>query len=346
MGLKRTSLMAVTAILLFLSGSAAQAQSLMEKKFLAETDDLYAKGKEWYDDGYRLQADWYYAQAVVAVQSFKYAIANIALKVVQDMEAAEEAEQKAALKAELDKEPETVDESMNDVFGFDVNAMLSGLNKFAKAADKMADKMEEAAEKIEEKAEAMGFSMDDEKEARDKMWNILSGFSIVSPYPFFFEGLVENALGNKDEAAAAFRKSFANPYMIKTDLDFRFLDGMELPELRALYSRLDVKYTQYIQGLSLSSSSFERDWRNFNDDWLVTQGLNCLTRENPSISESVPFFDAAVCANPFLVDNFILAASIHICTRNYERAAEYINEGLLLDPNNKDLKEMVNDLKK
>ena len=336
----------LAAALLAVCSPAARAQYPIEKELLAETDRLYAEGNAWYEAGYKLQADWYYAQAVVAVQSFKFAVSNIAIKVVRAQEDSVEAANRAALKAEIAKAPDTVDDSTNDIFGFNINSVLSTLNSIAKAADKMADDIDKAADAITAKGEKLGISMDDDKESRAEMWNILANQSIVSPYPYFFEGLVENAYGYRDDAVKALSCAFSNPYLLHTDLDFRFLNGITLEDLRALYARLDARYSEYMQGLSLSTSTCIRDWRNFNDDWLIYAGTKLLTESKDGIVEAVPYFDAAVSANPFNVENFVVAAAAHIASGDYSRAAEMVNEGLLLDPSNSDLKQMVSDLNK
>ena len=43
-----------------------------ETAFMAEAEEMFQKGNKLYEQGYMLQANYYYGQAVVAVASLRY----------------------------------------------------------------------------------------------------------------------------------------------------------------------------------------------------------------------------------------------------------------------------------
>ena len=48
-----------------------------ETAFMAEAEEMFQKGNKLYEQGYMLQANYYYGQAVVAVASLRYGLSEL-----------------------------------------------------------------------------------------------------------------------------------------------------------------------------------------------------------------------------------------------------------------------------
>ena len=334
-----------TLLLLVLSGGSAFAQSDMERRFLKEMDKLVESGDRYYDAGYTLQSEWFYGQAVVGIRSFQYALDRIAYALVKQREEAQDKAHEDALRAYVDKGPEKIEanEEASEILGFDVNAMLEGLNSFSKVLMGVSDKMEEKAEVMEKKLEEMGFDVDGAATVMSDRWRSLSSLSIVSPYPFFFEGIVLDMCGDRNKARTAYACAVCNPYIMRGLMDFTFLSTLSLEEVQSLWWRLENHVTGYLDRVRVSANPFPRDWRSWNSAYLVSKGAEILGSEG-SVSSALPWFDAAVAANPFDAGMFVSAAAAHMMMGDAKGAAYYINQGLLLDPDNADLMDMAGDL--
>ena len=69
---------------------------------MAEAEEMFQKGNKLYEQGYMLQANYYYGQAVVAVASLRYGLSELIYVKQRDERAAAKkaAEEKAARQAE------------------------------------------------------------------------------------------------------------------------------------------------------------------------------------------------------------------------------------------------------
>ena len=80
------------AALPFCSGQVSdervsQDAYLVESAFLKEAWDLFDEGEKCMEQGFSLQANYYYGQAVVAVASFRYAVNEILMMHKKEAEA-------------------------------------------------------------------------------------------------------------------------------------------------------------------------------------------------------------------------------------------------------------------
>ena len=65
---------------------------------MAEAEEMFQKGNKLYEQGYMLQANYYYGQAVVAVASLRYGLSELIYVKQRD-------ERAAAKKAAEEKQP-------------------------------------------------------------------------------------------------------------------------------------------------------------------------------------------------------------------------------------------------
>lgn len=338
-------------------GAGAQQPYPAEEAFLKHTDRLYEEGQKWAAGGLFMQADWYYAQAAVAVESFQYALISLSRNNLQLAEEARKKAREEARKAQYADTPTEVDEESQEMamemFGLDVNSLLKGLNSVANAAEEIADKVEEVTPAFEQEMKEMAerllgpMEWDEWKAQRAQTWDRIASRSIISPWPWFFEAVTNLCLGlPKEDAAEPYTYAVVNPNFPQMDLDLNFLATISRDEIKELYYRLDAKRAQYESNLGSSvQTSLPRDWRNCSYTHLLQQGVKILQDDENRYPEAAPWFVEAVKAFPFDADVICAAASALIANSDIETAVSYINMGLLLDPNNSKLQALVSDLK-
>ncbi|MFR5375045.1 MAG: hypothetical protein ACLTH5_06280 [Parabacteroides distasonis] len=78
-----------------------------ETAFMAEAEEMFQKGNKLYEQGYMLQANYYYGQAVVAVASLRYGLSELIYVKQRD-------ERAAAKKAAEEKQRKEDEEDMED----------------------------------------------------------------------------------------------------------------------------------------------------------------------------------------------------------------------------------------
>ena len=338
-------------------GAGAQQTYPAEEAFLKHTDRLYEEGQKWAAGGFFMQADWYYAQAAVAVESFQYALISLSRNNLQQAEEARKKAREEARKAQYADTPTEVDEESQEMamemFGLDVNSLLKGLNNIANAAEELADKVEEATPAFEQEMKDLAerilgpIEWDDWKVERARTWDRIASKSIVSPWPWFFEAVTNLCLGlPQEDAAEPYTYAVINPNFPQMDLDFTFLETISRDGIKDLYYRLDAKRAQYESNLGTTvQTSLPRDWRNFSYTHLLQQGVKILQDDENRYPEAAPWFVEAVKAFPFDAEILCAAACALIANSDIETAVSYINMGLLLDPNNSNLQTLVSDLK-
>ena len=350
---------AVLLLCVSLSAGAQQAYKA-EEQFLAYTDHFHELGKEWARRGYFMQADWYYAQATVAVESLQYALITLSRKQYEEAAAArkqarDEAD-RAERKAMIEEGPTEFDEDTQELaaelFGVDLGGLMTGLHGVLKTTDEMVDKLDEVAPVIEEGIKRWGESIlgpiewDEWKVQRSQMWEQISTKSIASPWPWFFEAFTDLCLGLKEDAAEPLAVAMLNPYLPEEKIDFAFLQTLSRAEIRDMYYRLDAKRAEYEDRLGSSVECYiPRSWENFNYANLAMKGRQLLEDDQARYPEAAPWFVAAVKAFPFDANLFCAAASLLCANGDLEAAVNYINIGLRLDPNNENLRSLVSDLK-
>lgn len=351
----------VTLLLLCVClGAAAQRPYPAEELFLKHTDRLYEEGRKWASGGFPMQADWYYAQAAVAVESFQYALISLSrYRLEQTEQAQEEARYKAVMSQKIEVADSVTDEQQQramELFGIDVNSMLKDLQfleDFSDEVDAMSDSLDALTPVLQDEISRFGEMMgtpvewDTWRAERALTWDRIASQSIVSPWPWFFEAVTDLLVGiPAEEAAEAYGYALINPNMPQDELDFSFLETITRDEIKALYYRLDARRAKYESNLGSSvQTSLVRDYRNFSFEHLVQQGITLLQKDEAAYASAAPWFVAAVKAFPFDADLLCLAASALIANRDIEAAASYINMGMLLDPTNGNLQSLVSELK-
>lgn len=303
----------------------AQAPHPSEQAFMAEAEEMFQKGNKLLAQALPFQANYYYGLAVVAVSSLRYGLAEIIY--VKQRE-----EDKAALKEKEEKEKQEREEKLD---GMDIEdgGLLSALFS-------LADKLGETAEKMEEKVTELGLDEDSE---RLEIWDFLASLSMASPYPYFFEAISWDYKGKEQKAAECYANAVMNPMLKSSVLDFTYWEDMSAAELRVISRRLKKKEDEYLGAFTLIpfSAGGKRDPMAFYDEYLTAKAYDILKKDPADASNASRLYEQAVYVNPFNASNFAGAALLCGLAGDMKKAAFYLNEGLLLDPDHKGLKEIA-----
>ena len=139
---------------------------------MAEAEEMFQKGNKLYEQGYMLQANYYYGQAVVAVASLRYGLSELIYVKQRD-------ERAAAKKAAEEKQRKEDEEDMEDWGWEDEGGLLTALTNLTGKLDTMTEKLSQ---------ELVNMELDEDNE-RSEAWDLLATQSIASPYPYFFEAI-------------------------------------------------------------------------------------------------------------------------------------------------------------
>lgn len=318
--MKHIRITALCVVLTVCAGIAsAQTVNPEETKFLQEMDQYFHMGEDFSEIALPEIANFYYSQAVVGVNALDKAVT--AIYWTHKLEA-----DKAADQAETDEIKEDL-----DFWGIEG---LGGLLDLANALNKKAEEWSETADKIADELGLPNFKFD------DKYWVILQGESVVSPYPEFFNGLVADYEGRAKEADEHYRRAFANPYMMII-YDFSYLAKLSQDELQAMSERLKAKAAEYGANFTWRNTKAGDTSRNWDPRWHLEQAQKCLKGGSADYALAELHCRNAVRAYPFDVSLYIAGAEVAIKANNYKQTVYYINNGLLIDPDNATLHKLV-----
>lgn len=296
-----------------------------EKAFIAEAEEMFKKGNTLRELGYIFQADYYYSQAVVAVSSLRCALSEIIY--VKQREARNAAEEEA------DRQSREETEEMLDGMDYEDGGLLEALFK-------LTDKLDEVSEQIEKKTVEWGLDEDSE---RLPVWDLLAAQSIVSPYPYFFEAISWDYKGKADKASRCYSYALMNPFFPSSPWDFSYWAEMDYTELQAISRRLLKKENEYRASLSLEtfSTGSKRDPMSFDDGYLAAKAGELLEKDASDAGNASRLYELAVLADPFDPSNFAGAALLCGLAGDMKKAAFYLNEGLLIDPEHEGLLQLA-----
>lgn len=292
-----------------------------ETAFMAEAEEMFRKGNELYDQGYMLQANYYYGQAVVAVASLRYGLSELIYVRQRD-------EMAAAEKAAEEKQRKEDEEDMEDWGWEDEGGLLTALKTFTEKVDTLNVELDKALVR-------MGLDEDNE---RSYAWDLLAAQSLASPYPYFFEAISWDYKGKDTKARECYINAMINPAFPSAAWDFTYWQDLGSAELKAISKRLLPKEEEYRRYFKLSTFSCPRHCLNFDDDYLTAKALDTLTVFPSATGAALMMYEAAVQANPFNARNFAGAALLSVQNGDSVKAARYLNEGLRIDPDNEGLR--------
>ena len=102
------------------------------------------------------------------------------------------------------------------------------------------------------------------------------------------------------------------------------------------------KEEEYRKYFHLSTYSCPHHYLNFDDDYLTAKAADTLVVLPTAVGAALMLYETAVQANPFNARNFAGASLLSVQNGDSVKAAYYLNEGLLIDPENKGLQTLLN----
>lgn len=171
-------------------------------------------------------------------------------------------------------------------------------------------------------------------------WDRIAAVSYASPYPWYFEGLTYQVQGEKDKAKECYKNALLNPLFPEEGLDFAYLKNRKVDELYALRDKLRALEDDiYAVWTPPAYTAYERSNMTFSCEY-----LRALSSEAISAGENEAAYAHAKIAvrnDPFDVLNFKNAAVCAIACEDLTAAAEYIDDGLILAPEDEGLKMLL-----
>ncbi len=158
-------------------------------------------------------------------------------------------------------------------------------------------------------------------------WDAIVGAGPGSDAPFYFEGLLLTIQGKDAEAEECYKKAAANP--MHTERDFYYLRNMSVDELYELEEKVakleDAVYVLYTPRTRLLA---ERTGAEFSPYYHLAMAAERADRPGDALQCAVN----ALLANPLEPTLFSAAAAYAMDAGEVETAAQYLNEGLYIFP--------------
>jgi len=166
-------------------------------------------------------------------------------------------------------------------------------------------------------------------------WNSIASLSWSSPAPYFFEGLVHEAKGRSAEASECYRKEALNPGAFAgSDRDeLKTLKGMDQIALRNLRAELVKAEDSIFTEFNPAASVIPRHEKNFDPEYLKGRAQKSLDDDGDAVS-ALAYFAASLQVNPFNGDNYAGPVIVYFVLEEFDIAFDYLNEGLLVAPEN------------
>lgn len=172
-------------------------------------------------------------------------------------------------------------------------------------------------------------------------WDTIASISYVSPYPYYFEGLVYHVQGQMEEASECYRNAIQNPNFPEGGLSFYFLNDLSIDELLVLKEDLVAMENSIYATYTPTFSSLERNPLYFSDAYLRAAALEALRQHPADTVAAQTYYSMALKVNPFDPKNFTALALLAIESGDVESAVYYINEGLWIDPEDSTLNQLA-----
>ena len=166
-------------------------------------------------------------------------------------------------------------------------------------------------------------------------WDIISEINYSSPYPSYFEGLIREVQGKREEAIELYAASSVMTAFPEEGLDFYYLKKMSIESLYALRDELrsieETVYAAYTPVLSGRG----RDFAAFDPEYLLDLSAEAIKKDD--YAGALLYAKDALKTGPFdpsIWQGAVLAA---IYAEDLELAGEYLDEGLTVFPDDSGL---------
>ncbi|MBR4341172.1 MAG: hypothetical protein IKP88_00415 [Lachnospiraceae bacterium] len=165
-------------------------------------------------------------------------------------------------------------------------------------------------------------------------WDEIYGISLTTPVPYYMEAI---SVEKTDKGQADTLKEYGaeNPLSKTMVPDTEMLKGLSADELKTIYDML-VQYENKLYELCKNVPvKGKRSKNGFSSEYHMLATMWYIEQENfGGASETV---EKVVLTAPFVTDSYSFAAYVNLAAGDVEKAAFYVNNGLLLDDMNGDI---------
>lgn len=349
--MKKLALVSLSVIMtLGISGPllAAVPETDPEQWIYSYVDSNIERGDIYMEGGYPLQAHFHYNLAYVALASFRYSVTYIGkARVEKEKQEADKNYEPAS----LSEEDKTV---LDDFDGGELSSMLEGLLGFANnlknASDDFSEKVEVLAEKTSEFLGQFGIEIEDEKESAIlEEFDTFARISIASPFPHLFQGYIREYAGDDESAVRNYVYALANPWLPEDKPQFYDIFDLPLNELRAVRDRLARKEKSIASKMKFEGPSLDLEPLNWFYPYLWAKTVlahngntEVLKKMESNDQAALKYILGAVYSFPFDANLFAAGAIIAKAAGNHTLFQWFLREGLILDPENSELKQLFN----
>lgn len=172
-------------------------------------------------------------------------------------------------------------------------------------------------------------------------WDTIAEISYVSPYPSYFEGLIYHIQGDKDKATEKYKEAILNPSFPQENFSFYYLSSLTTEELSVLRDELLLLEQGIYEVFTPKKTLIPRHPLNYEDEYLRAKAKAVLEEEPENYEMAINYYQAALQVNPFEGKNFAGRALLAIFSEDMEKALYYINEGLWIDEDSEELKQLA-----
>jgi len=170
-------------------------------------------------------------------------------------------------------------------------------------------------------------------------WDAIAALGYASPYPYLFEGFIDEANGDTDAATTCYMSAVANPQLME---DSAYLKTMILLDKSAL-KRIKTKLTALEDEINAVYApldvSIPRDLNNYDDTWLRGQAWTAAQAGDEDTA--LAFYRVAIAVNPYNGDSYAGAAIVALHMHDGAAMIGYVDDGLLVDPQNDALNKVL-----
>lgn len=174
-----------------------------------------------------------------------------------------------------------------------------------------------------------------------KDWESIGAISFVSPYPYYFEGLIYHIQGNESMAQELYKSAILNSNFPKDGISFYYLNELSTDKLLEVWNELYTMESEIYNVFNPEAYEIDRHPMNYNDEYLRAKAKDILEQAPNNYSEARKYYHAALMANPFELKNFACCAVISIFEDDINAAINYVNEGFWIEDDNEELNQLA-----
>jgi len=182
-----------------------------------------------------------------------------------------------------------------------------------------------------------GATLDEVIGGRMNDWGSIAALGFASPYPYIFEGFVDEADGRTDAANDCYDKAIINPNVLEHSEYLKAITLLDVPALKRVKEKLTSLEDKIFAVYAPPDFFIPRNENNFNDAWLRAQGREILNNDSNNYEAALLYYIEAVKVNPYNGDNYAGCATLYIFMDDPASAIRYVNDGLFIDPQSKSL---------